>query len=128
MKSLFILVSDKLAEIFGFDRQKVWWYRDIALAIFAAIAALWAIVALVVGQSNFDNALGVGCILVAITCCSISPNRLMLFGSVLGVIAVQGWFSILFSRDSRSWWIAIPATGMAVAFFTMFGQRPIRNR
>jgi len=119
---------NSLADIFGFDRQKLWWYRDIALGTVAAIASLWAVSALAAEQSGYDLKLGIGSAIVALSCCVISPNRLMLFGVVLGVIAIQAWFAVLFSHDSRSWWIAIPATGMAVAFFTMFGQRPIRNR
>ncbi len=118
---------NRLVEVFGFDRKKLWWYRDIALGTFASVAALWAVISLVTGHSDFDRRLGIACIVIVIVCCGISPNRLMLFGVVIGFIAIQGWFAVSFSHDRRSWLIAVPATAVEVAFFVLFRKYPIRK-
>jgi hypothetical protein len=35
---------NRLPEALGFDRKRLWWYRDIALGTFSSIAALWAVI------------------------------------------------------------------------------------
>jgi hypothetical protein len=111
---------NRLQEALGFDTKRLWWYRDIALGTFASIAALWAVISLMIGNSDFDRHLGIACIVIVIVFCGISPNRLMLFGVVVGFIALQGWFAVVFSHDVRSWWIAVPATIVEVAFFVLY--------
>jgi hypothetical protein len=54
-----ISAMSKIAEIFGFDRKKLWWYRDIALGTVASITALWGVVSLYVEHSNFDTRIGI---------------------------------------------------------------------
>jgi hypothetical protein len=119
---------NRLTEALGFDTKRLWWYRDIALGTFASIAALWAVISLMIGNSDFDRHLGIACIVIVIVFCGISPNRLMLFGVVVGFIALQGWFAVVFSHDVRSWWIAVPATILEVAFFVLFSKYPIRKQ
>jgi hypothetical protein len=117
----------RLGQILGFDKRKVWWYRDLALTTVAAIMVAWAIVALMGPESPFNRRLGIGAAAVAILCWVITPNRLMLFVSVVGFVAVQGWFAVLFSGDARSWWIAIPATLLEIGFFAKYRNYPIRK-
>jgi hypothetical protein len=118
---------NKIAEIFGFDRKKLWWYRDIALGTVASIAALWGVVNLYVEHSNFDTKIGIVSVAVSIACCAISPNRPMLFGMVFDVIASQGWFALLVTRDPRCWWIATSATVALVVLLRVFRNRPLKT-
>jgi hypothetical protein len=90
--------------------------------------ALWVIVALMGPQSSFNRRLGMGSVAIAVLCWAITPNRLLLFGVVVGVVAVQGWFAVLFSGDARSWWIAIPATLLGMGFFLKYRNKPIIRR
>jgi hypothetical protein len=117
----------RVAEILGFDRKKLWWYRDIALATVAIVGSLWGVVALFSEKSDFQIRFGTACVVIAAVCCGISPNRLMLLGSVSIVVAVQGWFAVLLSHNQLGWWVAIPAMTIATIFFLMFGKRPIRK-
>ena len=119
---------NRLAQIFGFDKQKVWWYRDLALITIAAIMSLWAVVALIGPESLFNRRLGIGSVAIAILCWAITPNRLMLFGTVVGIVAVHGWFAVLFSGDARSWWIAVPATLLELGFLFKYRNKPIIRR
>jgi len=66
---------------------------------------MWAVISLMIGNSDFDRHLGIACLVIVIVFCGISPNRLLLFGVVVGFIALQGWFAVVFSHDVRSWWI-----------------------
>jgi hypothetical protein len=118
---------NKIAEIFGFDNKKLWWYRDIALGTVASIAALWGEVNLYLEHSTFDTKIGIVSVAVSIACCAISPNRLMLFGMVFGVIASQGWFALLVTRDPRCWWIATSATVALVVLLRVFRNRPLKT-
>jgi hypothetical protein len=122
-----ISAMSKIAEIFGFDRKKLWWYRDIALGTVASITALWGVVSLYVEHSNFDTRIGILSVAVSIACCAISPNRLVLFGVVFGGIASRGWFALLVTRDPRSWWIATPATVALVVLLAVFRNRPVKT-
>lgn len=118
----------RFAEIFGFDRKRVWWYRDLALTVIAAIMSPWVSSSLLGEASSFSHRLAVGAAVVAILCWVITPNRLMLFVAVMGIVAVQGWFAVLFSHDVRSWWIAIPATLLAVSLSVKYrGKRMIQR-
>jgi hypothetical protein len=118
----------RLAQIFGFDKRKAWWYRDLALTTIAAIMALWAIIVLMEPESSFNRRLGIGSAAIAILCWAITPNRVMLFGGVTGIVALQGWFAVLFSRDARSWWVAVPATLLAIGFLLKYRNKPIITR
>ena len=118
----------RLAQIFGFDKRKVWWYRDLALSIVAAIMTLWVVVALIGPQSAFNRRLGVEAAAIAILCWAITPNRLWLFGVVVAVVAGQGWFAVLFSGDARSWWVALPATFIELGFVLRYRNRPITRK
>src|SRR5258708_12125419 len=114
----------RVAGIFGFERKKLWWYRDIALATVAIVASLWGVVVLFSEKSDFNIRFGTACVVIAAVCCGISPNRLMLLGSVSTVVAVQGWFAVLLSHNQVGWWVAIPATTIPTTFFLMFAKRP----
>ena len=118
-----------LRRIFGFDPGMIWWYRDLALGTIASIAMLWAIVALFLVEPNdFDRRLGIACVVIAVVCCVISPNRLVLFGMVAGVVAVRGWFAVVLSEGVKGWWIAGPATAVVVLLLLKFRNRPIQRR
>jgi len=117
----------KLAEIFGFDSKKLWYYRDLALGTVASIATLWAIVALGFEKGEFDRRVGIICVGIVVVCCALSPNWHLILGVAAGVAAIQGWFAVAFSGDSRSWWVAVPATVIAVGLFRIFGKRSIRG-
>ena len=117
----------KLAEVLGFDRRNLWSYRDSVLATVASIATLLAIVAFAQPSNDFDRRVAVACSIIAIVCCTVSPNRLVIFGTVAGFVAVQGWFAVIFSKDARSYWVAVPATAVAIAIFRIFGKRPLQG-
>ncbi len=67
----------RLADIFGFDAKRTWWYRDLALGTVAAIATLWSIVLFIGNSGGFDFKIAAVCALVAVGACAISPNRLV---------------------------------------------------
>lgn len=115
----------RIARIFGFERRKLWWYRDLALTTIAAIMALWAIAALTQPESSYNRRLGIGAAAVAILCWAITPNRRIIFIAVAGIVAVQGWFAVVVSRDIRSLWIALPATLVAAGFFLKYRNTPV---
>ena len=115
----------RLTHIFGFDKQKVWWYRDLSLTTIAAIITLWVVIALMGPKSSFNWWLGTGSAAVAILCWALTPNRLMLFGTVVGILAVQGWFAVIFSGDPRSWWVAVPATLLVLVLLVKYRNKPI---
>jgi hypothetical protein len=117
----------RLAQIFAFDKRKLWWYRDIALSTVAWIMTSWAIVALTIQNSPFDRRLGMGAAAVAVLCCALTPNRLVLIGIVAGMLAVEGWFAALFTRDPRSYWVAVPATLVAVGIYKYVNRPVIRK-
>src|SRR5258708_9547224 len=117
----------RVAGIFGFERKKLWWYRDIALATVAIVASLWGVVVLFSEKSDFNIRFGTACVVIAAVCCGISPNRLMLVGGVSTVVAVQGWFAVLLSHTQMGWWVAIPATHIATLFFVLSGKLTIRK-
>ena len=117
----------KLAQVFGFDRRKVGWYRDLALTTFAAIMSLCAIAAFAIEKSPFDRRLGIGALVIAVACWVITPNKAMLFGAVVLIVALQGWFAVLFSRDARSWWVALPATLLGIGFLAKYRKNPFRE-
>jgi hypothetical protein len=84
---------------------------------------------LFVPYDPFDFFTGLICILVAVACCVISPNRLMLFMSVVAVVALRGWFVVAqFPREIRSWMVAVPATILTLVLFQTFGNRSVRQR
>ena len=118
----------EFARILGFDKRQMWWYRDIALTTIAAISTLWAIAGVMVGDSAFDKHLAIGSALIAVLCCIVTPNRLIVFGAVVGIVAMQGWFAVTFSGDSRSWSVAVPATILEVGFILKYRNRPIIRR
>jgi hypothetical protein len=103
-------------------------YRDLVLGTLASIATLWSVTLLFIGDSEFDTRLTIGFALLAAILCLLSPNRKVLVGMVLGVVAVQGWFAILFSRDKRAWIIAVSASLLAALFFRLFGNDPVVDR
>jgi hypothetical protein len=115
---------------FGYDARRLWWYRDLTLGTLASIAALWSLSGLLfVPYDPFDFFAGLICILVAVACCVISPNRLMLFMSVVAVVALRGWFVVAqFPREIRSWMVAVPATILTLVLFQTFGNRSVRQR
>jgi len=116
---------NRLAQIFGFDKQKVWWYRDLALTTIAAVMTLWVVIALMGPESSFNFRLAIGSGAIAILCWALTPNRLMLFGTVVGILAVQSWFAVLFSGDHRGWWIAVPATLLVLGLLLKYRNKPM---
>jgi hypothetical protein len=118
----------RIARIFGFDPKKLWYYRDLALAIIAAFATLWAVFALGFESTPFDGKLGVACVGIVIVCCILTPNWHIIIGSVLGFAAIQGWLAAAFSGDARSYWVAIPATVLGTVFFLTMGRRPVQTK
>ena len=80
------------------------------------------------GDSRFDTSLGVFSLFLALFCCVVSPNRLMLAIITVGFVAGQSWFGALFGRESRAWLIAIPATAAFVLLVRRFGGRIVRER
>jgi hypothetical protein len=119
----------QLAQIFGYDKRGLWWYRDLALTTMAGIMSLWVIIALMGPESSpFTRWLSMGAATIAVLCWIITPNRWLLFGAVVGVVAVQGWFAVLFSNYPRSWWIAIPATIVGTGFFLKYRNRRLIQR
>ena len=116
-----------LKEIFGFDGRLAWWYRDLALATIAGIALLEAVALLLVRDGAFDLRVAMACIVIAVVCCLLSPNRHLIFGIAVGIVAVQGWFSVVVTRDHRSWWIASAATAIVAVFLRIFGNRPLHR-
>jgi hypothetical protein len=115
----------RLAQIFGFDKQKVWWYRDLALTTIAAIMTLWVVIALMGPESSFNWGLAVGSGTIAMLCLALTPNRLMLFGAVMGILAVQSWFAVLFSGNHRGLWVAVPATLLVLGIVLKYRNRPL---
>lgn len=115
---------------FGYDERRLWWYRDLALGTVASIAALWSFAELLfVPYDRFDFRIGLICILVAVACCVISPNRLVLFSMVVAVVALRGWSVVAqFPREIRSWMVAVPATILTVVLFRAFGNQFMRHR
>ncbi len=113
----------RLSDIFGFDKRRLWWYRDLALITIAAIMTLWVIVALTEPSSIFNRRLAIVAASIAILCWMLTPNRLLLFGSVVGIVAFQGWFAVAFSGDRRSWWVAVPATLLELGLLWKYGNR-----
>ena len=118
---------NKLIRAFGFRRDKVWYYRDLALSTTAAIATLWAIVCLGFGSGRFDLKVGVASFAVALTCCALSPNWPVISAVAIGFATVQGWFAVAFSNDERSLLIAIPATIIELLLFWLLRNRTIRK-
>jgi hypothetical protein len=117
----------KLGSIFGFDRRKLWWYRDIALITVAAIMTLWIIVAITGTTSVFNRRVATGAAAIAFLCFLLTPNRLLLFAGVLGIVALQGCFAVVFSGDRRSWLIAVPATFLEVGLLWKYRNRPLQK-
>jgi hypothetical protein len=118
---------NKLAEVLGFDRNKLWWYRDIALIMVAAVAALWGVSCLYLVRSDFNTKVGISSVIVSIICCAISPNRPLLFCAVFTIVAASGWLALVVTRDSQAGWIAISATAAAVVMFRVFRKRPLKH-
>src|ERR1700722_3060258 len=115
---------------FGYDERRLWWYRDLALGTVASIAALWSFAELLfVPYDRFDFRIGLICILVAVACCVISPNRLVLFSMVVAVVALRGWSVVAqFPREIRSWMVAVPAMILTGVLFRAFGNQFMRHR
>lgn len=117
-----------ISRVLGYESKKLWWYRDIALGTVASIATLWAVVALCFQKSSFDMKLGILCIFVAVACCLISPNRLVLIMIVFGVVSIQSWFAVIFSLDLGGITIAIVASLVELILLTRFRNRPAHER
>jgi hypothetical protein len=115
----------RLAQIFGFDKQKAWWYRDLALTTIAAIMTLWVVIALMEPESSFNWRLAVGAGAIAMLCLALTPNRLMLFGAVIGILAVQSWFAVLVSGNHRGLWVAVPATLLVLGLLLKYRSKPM---
>jgi len=49
----------------------------------------------------------------------------MLFGTVVGILAVQSGFAVIFSGDPRSWWLAVPATLLVLVLLVKYRNKPI---
>src|SRR3954471_23548890 len=95
-----------LLSILGFDSDKLWWYRDLALGSVASIAAMWTIV-LLPAKTSFDLKVSVASALIAVACCLVSPNRFVILGIVLGVVAIQGWVAVLIATSIKAWFTAL---------------------
>jgi hypothetical protein len=49
----------------------------------------------------------------------------MLFGTVVGILAVQSWFAVIFSGNPRSWWVAVPATLLVLGILLKYRNKPL---
>jgi hypothetical protein len=119
------MIMSELGRIFGFDKRKMWWYRDLPLSTVAAIMALWAVIGFMDGGSTFDRHVAVGATAAVILCFALTPNRAILLGMVVGFVATQAWFAVVFSGDPRSWWIAVPATLFEAGLLFKYRNQPI---
>jgi hypothetical protein len=116
--------KSKLAQVLGFERSQSWWYRDLALASVGGIALLWAAVA-AVQPAAFDRKLAVGCVVVFIVCCLASPNRMLIAGVALGIVSMQGWFSVAFAGNRYGWAVAITSTLLVAVILAIYSRRPL---
>jgi len=119
---------NRLTEILGLDTKKLWSLRDTVLMTIAGIAIMWAIVAFLAMDDEFDKRLGIASVVVAAICCGVSPNRVMVFTVAVGWVAVQGWFAVVMTRDIHAWWVAGIATLVAAAMLFGFRDRPVREK
>jgi hypothetical protein len=119
-------LTKKVAEIFGYDRSQVWWYRDLALTIIAWFSTAFALGGLTSGES-WDLRFGIACLVLALICCFISPNRTLIFGTVAGITALRGWLAVLRTADLRAWLLAVPATLVCLGVLIIYKDRPIRK-
>lgn len=115
-------------DVTGFDRRDAWSYRDTALSAIACISGAWAVVGLGLGSNSFDRKVGAISLVISIVSCAVSPNRMALFPVPMAFVAFQGWWTVLFTNDPRSWWIAIPATILTLVYLRLFGHYPTRAR
>jgi hypothetical protein len=97
-------------KIIGWESNKLGWYRDIALSTIASVALGWAAVLFLSGMGPFDFKLGIYSLLLVGLCIALSPNRILIATVAVGFVGIQAWFSVFFSGDVRSWWLAISAT------------------
>jgi hypothetical protein len=111
--------------IFGFDKRKLWFYRDVALTVVAAIMTLRVIGRLTTPVSPFPRRLAVLYAAIAILCWAFVRNRLLMFATLVGFVALQGWIAVLFTDDPRIWWITVPATLVLVGILYKFRNKPI---
>lgn len=113
-------------EVLGFESKKAWWYRDLGLGTVASMATMIAL-ALAYEATLADLGVAIVCAIIAIGCCEISPNRLMLYGASVGVVAIQSWIGFIF-QGPRALWIAVPATLIVIVILFAFGKRPVVER
>ena len=120
------LQKKTLREVLGFESKKAWWYRDLALGTVASMATMIAL-AMAYEATLPDLGVAIVCAIIAIGCCEISPNRLILYGASVGVVAIQSWIGFVF-HGPRALWVAVPATLIVIVILLAFGKRPVVER
>ncbi len=118
----------RIPQFIGFERKKLWWYRDLALTVTAWMLTGYSVSSLAPPGDPAERAFGLACALMALVACIVSPNRHVIFLNVLGLVAVQGWLAVIRTEDRRAWLLAVPATVIAFGYFWWIKDRPIKEQ
>src|SRR5256885_12774863 len=95
-----------LRDTLGFDRSKLWWYRDLTLSAIAGIALLWIIVLGFNHPSVFDLCIEAICVFVIAVCCIATPNRVLIVSIAVGIVVIQSWFAVINGAGMQAMLIA----------------------
>jgi hypothetical protein len=107
-----------VAKTFGFDKERLPFYRDLSLATLGGFALIFALIFLDEWHRNrdsFDLEAGFGALGLALTCVILSPNRRLLMSLELGAVVTLGTVgSILTRRIEAIPFILISLLGMLI--------------
>ena len=105
----------KLAEIFGYDPNELWWYRDLAL-ILVAIPAVSFGLGNLPKIADYDFKLGVGGWLVFGICLLLTPNKAFFLYAITGFNAISYLYAGLVKGEHHLLWIGVPAAIITVKY------------